>query len=827
MNDFNYNSNDNRGRQSDLVLAVNEYAFVLNKSTGVIRSHVGPLVVTVSQQEALVVFDAKTKRFIETSDYNRAKQLFTSAPEGWYVVLKNPCEENIYPEAGKPNSTPNSMQIGVKVNISGPTSFALFPGQMARVIRGHKLRTNQYLLARVYDADAAMKSMKSATVLDAEGNVKDVSKETYFAGQLLVIKGTEVSFYIPPTGIEVLPNDTNGEDPYVREAVTLERLEYCILKDEDGQKLYAHGPNVVFPSPTQTFVQTPQKGVIFRALELSPISGIYVKVIEAYKENGVEHPIGEELFITGNDQMIYYPRREHALIQYDGKYMHHAIAIPEGEGRYILDRIKGTVKMVKGPAMYLPDPRFEVVVKRVLSAKECETFYPGNREALEYNLGLSEQNMERQARNGKTNKTDAINNAYSTANQNDTLAIFAANANISRGVSYTKPRTIVLDTKYDGVVAINVWTGYAVNVVSKSGKRETIIGPATRLLEYDETLEIVNLSTGKPKTTDKLISTAYLRVDNNKVSDIVAVQTKDFVDVQLRLSYNVNFLPEHKDKWFSVDNYIKHMCDRERSLLKREAKKYTIEEFYANAADIVRNVALDRNDKTPKTEAPHEAGRYFPENGMLVTDVEVLGVQVEAAVAKMMEAHQKEMIQKTLELSDATRKSEMVEKIAEFDCREAELNYEIKMHNLELNQKAEEERLKNQAEISALKRAEESAAAQAKADMQPIFDAIQKAQLARDKAADDAKIATEKELAAIEKAKGDAYAKQIVEMLTAIQPGLVEAMQGQTNAALTNGIAAALSPAALAKGESISEAITRMVKGTPMETVIEKFCENK
>lgn len=825
MNDFNYNPNDNRGRQSDLVLAVNEFAFVLNKSTGVIKSHVGPLVVTISQQEALVVFDSKSKKFIETSDYNRAKQLFTSAPEGWYVVLKNPTDSGEHPGAGKPNNTPSDMHIGIKVNISGPTSFALFPGQMARVIRGHKLRTNQYLLARVYDAEAAMKSMKSATVLDAEGNVKDVSKDTYFAGQLLVIKGTEVSFYIPPTGIEVLPNDTNGEDPYVREAVTLERLEYCILKDEDGQKLYAHGPNVVFPSPTQTFVQTPQKGVIFRALELSPISGIYVKVIEAYEENGVKHPIGEELFITGNDQMIYYPRREHALIQYDGKYMHHAIAIPEGEGRYILDRIKGTVKMVKGPVMYLPDPRFEVVVKRVLSAKECETFYPGNREALEYNLGLSEQSMERQARNGKANKTDAINNAYSTANQNDTLAIFAANANISRGVSYTKPRTIVLDTKYDGVVAINVWTGYAVNVVSKSGKRETIIGPATRLLEYDETLEIVNLSTGKPKTTDRLISTAYLRVDNNKVSDIVSVQTKDFVDVKLALSYNVNFLPEHKEKWFSVDNYIKHMCDRERSLLKREAKKYNIEEFYANAADIVRNVALDRNDKTPQTEAPHEAGRYFPENGMLVTDVEVLGVQVEAAIAKMMERHQTEMIQKTLDLSDATRKSEMVEKLAEYERREAELEYQTKMHNLELNQKAEEERLKNQAEIAAMKRAEESAAAQAKADMQPIFDAIQQAQLARDKAADEAKIATEKELAAIDEAKQKAYADTVAKMFAAISPDLVAALESQANAQIANGIGQAVAPYAIAKNESVAEAISTLLRGTSLEKTLKNVAE--
>jgi len=822
MNDFNYNPNDNRGRQSDLVLPANEYAFVLNKSTGVIQTYVGPRVVTVSQQEALVLFDAKSKKFIETNDYNRAKQLFTSAPEGWYVVLKNPTDSGKHPEAGAISHTPADLHIGIKVNIPGPTSFALFPGQMARVIRGHKLRTNQYLLARVYDADAAMKSMKSATVLDAEGNAKDVSKETYFAGQLLVIKGTEVSFYIPPTGIEVLPNDANGEDPYVREAVTLERLEYCILKDEDGQKLYAHGPNVVFPSPTQTFVQTPQRGVIFRALELSPISGIYVKVIEAYEEDGKKHPIGEELFITGNDQMIYYPRREHALIQYDGKYMHHAIAIPEGEGRYILDRIKGTVKMVKGPAMYLPDPRFEVVVKRVLSAKECETFYPGNREALEYNLGLSEAKAERDARNGKSNKTDIINNAYSTANQNDALAIFAANANISRGVSYTKPRTIVLDTKYDGVVAINVWTGYAVNVVSKSGKRETIIGPATRLLEYDETLEIVNLSTGKPKTTDNLISTAYLRIDNNKVSDVVTVQTKDFVDVQLLLSYNVNFLPEHKNKWFSVDNYVKHMCDRERSLLKREAKKYDIEEFYANAADIVRNIALDKDSKKEKGDKNYN-GRFFSENGMLVTDVEVLGVKVEAQIAKMMEAHQKEMIQKTLDLSDAARKAEKTAKLAEYEREKAELEHKNKMYILELNQKATEEKLKNEAATAAMKRAEDAATAQAKADMQVVLDAIHSAQLARDRAADNEKIETEKQLAAIEEAKQKAYAETVAKIYAAISPDLVAAMEAKANAELTAGIGAAVAPYAIAGNESISQAVTRLLKGTTLEETLNKL----
>ena len=822
MNEFNQYDNNGRGRQTDLVLAVNEFAYVLNKSTGAIKSNVGPSVVTVSQQEALVLFDSKTKRFVETNDYNRAKQLFVSAPEGWYVVLKNPADT--HPEAGKSNSTPVSMQIGIKVNIAGPTSFALFPGQMAKVIRGHKLRTNQYLLARVYDAEAAMKSSASATVLDKDGNAVDMKKETYYAGQLLVIKGTEVSFYIPPTGIEVLVNEDadKNEDAFVREAVTLERLEYCILKDESGDKIYEHGPKVVFPAPTQTFVQTPQKGIIFRALELSPISGIYVKVIAAYEENGVKHPIGEELFITGNDQMIYYPRPEHAMIQYDGKYMHHAIAIPEGEGRYILDRIKGTVKTVKGPAMYLPDPRTEVVVKRVLTGKECETFYPGNREVLEYNLGLNEAQAEKNARMGKSNKTDVINNAYSTSNQEATLAIFAANGNISRGVSYTKPRTIVLDTKYEGVVTVSPWTGYAVNVVSKSGKRETIVGPATRMLDYDETLEVVTLSTGKPKTTDKLLSTAYLRVDNNKVSDIVVVQTKDYVDVALKVSYTVNFLKEYKDKWFCVDNYVKFVCDAMRSDLKAAAKKYGIEDFYANATEIVKKVVLNA-DAEAAEGAPK--GRVFKQNGMCVSEVELLEVEVEASVARLLDRHQSEMISKMLDLSDATRKAEVTKKLAEYEREEAELTHKNKMYILELSQKATEKKMKNDAEIAAMKRAEEAVTTQAKADMQVVLDAIHAAQLARDRAADNEKIETEKQLAAIEEAKQKAYAETVAKIYEAISPDLVAALQSQANASLANGIGNAVAPYAIAKGESVSDAINTLLRGTSLEKTLKNIAE--
>ena len=789
-------------RQKDLVLSTNEFVFIQSKTNGQIKTYTGPIMVTISAQESMVVFNSKTKRFEETGDFEKARQIFTSAPEGWYVVLKNPAKDSTHPDAAKAMNSPE-LNIGKKINVAGPCSFSLYPGQMAKVIQGHRLRSNQYLIARVYDADAASKSV--ATIVDAEGKEVETTTAKYFVGQLLVIKGTEVSFYMPPTGIEVIAE--NGE--YVRDAVTLERLEYVILKDESGSKRYVSGPSVVFPEPTETFVESGNKkgGVIFRALELSPISGIYVKVIADYEDETGKHKTGEELFITGNDQMIYYPRPEHALIQYDGKYMHHAIAIPEGEGRYVLNRLTGDIKTVTGPAMYLPDPRTEVVVKRKLSKRECELFYPGNREVLEYNQGLSEIATEKLARSGKANAiTDAINCAYSTANATDSLAIFEATANISRGVSYTKPRTITLDTKYDGVVSIDVWTGYAVCVVSKSGKREVVVGPATRLLNYDETLQPISTSEG---------DTVFLKLNNNKITDVINAQTSDYVDVQVKLTYNVDFNGD-KSKWFEVDNYTRFVTDYMRNAIKIAIKDYDIQNFYADSTAIIRAEVLDE-----------ETGVHtFKNNGAVITDVEVVSVSVERSVAELLEQHQEEILSKSLELADADAKMQVVTALAEVEKKEADLAAANKLYKLELDQKFKEEQLSKEEAIKTKLRAASAAENKAKADMQEVLAMINEAELARKKAVQDAEIAHEKELAAIEEAKQKAYAATVVEMLGAIQPGLIEAIQGQTNAELANGIASSVAPYAIGNGKDVSEIVSQMLRGTTVEDVLEKFKKN-
>ena len=94
-------------------------------------------------------------------------------------------------------------------------------------------------------------------------------------GKLLIIKGTDVSFYIPPTGVGVVPE---AEGRYAREAMTLERLEYCILVDQNGKKRYERGPQVVFPEPTEAFLEKNGRRK-FRAVELNEIQGLHIKVI--------------------------------------------------------------------------------------------------------------------------------------------------------------------------------------------------------------------------------------------------------------------------------------------------------------------------------------------------------------------------------------------------------------------------------------------------------------------------------------------------------------------------------------------------------------------
>lgn len=801
-----------RTRERDLVLAPNEYAFISDQTKGNINVYVGPYKTSLANTDQPVYFDASSKRFIRCS-LEESTKLFAVAPEGWYIVLKNPSRESDHPTNGTVNNL-SQLEIGHKVNFPGPRAFALWPGQMTRVIKGHHIRSNQYLLVRVYDEESARQSWSEAVIKPqgGDGGAEVIeSSEALTMGQQLVIKGTDVSFYIPPTGIEVVP-DSHGN--YVREAVTLERLEYCILLDEDGNKRFIQGPAVVFPEPTERFVRR-HNSRKFRAIELNELSGIYVKVIAPYSEDGVDYEVGQELFLTGADTMIYFPRPEHAIIRYGERELYYAVAIPAGEGRYCLDRKKGQIGLVRGPRMFLPDPRNEIIVRRVLSDNQVSQWFPGNTEARDYNLNL--QRIKDKSAGGEYVLDEKVRQQATRAkgkrSREEATEGFAGDE-IDRRTQFTPPRTITLDTKYDGAVTISPWTGYAVQVVSKSGERKVIVGPQTYLLAYDETLESMKLSKGTPKSDDHVLKTVYLRVKHNKLSDLVEAETSDLCRVTLRLSYRVNFEGE-PDRWFDVENYVKFLTDHMRSILRNAVKRKGVQEFYANAIQIIRDTVLGEPGEDGKRK-----GRVFPENGMRIYDVEVLDVKLgDSAIERMLTEAQHAVVSQTLELAAERRELQFVKesealKREIMETQAATLERELELRNQEIAKRL----VVRLSELSADHDTQQKRL-EASREEQEAMIGINDLQLQIKKSRSDLELSVEeaKLLQRIKEIESEVAA--VVEKANAVSPDLVAALQAFSDRAMVERVSESMAPLAILGGGSVAEVVSNLLKGTALEQV--------
>jgi major vault protein len=329
------------------------------------------------------------------------------------------------------------------------------------------------------------------------------------------------------------------------------------------------------------------------------------------------------------------------------------------------------------------------------------------------------------------------------------------------------------------------------------------------------------MSTGRPKSTDHVIKTVFLRHENNKVSDLIEVETKDFVKATVKVSYCVDFDPAYKDKWFNIENYVKYMTDRQRSIMKREVKKYTIEEFYQNYSTIIRNIAIDADSAADKSDK--HASRFFVENGMYVHDCEVLSLQIESNVAKILGNHQTEMISKTLELSTAAARVQVAEALAEAEKKENEVKSQQLINKMELQRAEAVRKAEIAAEMARKKEAEERAQAEATNALQGLVDAAHKAKLAREKAEHDAEIEHKTRLAEIEAAKQAAYAATMKEVISAIGPDLVASLSTKANADMLIEVSKNISPYALARGESVAGFVNELLKGTTLEDTLKNI----
>ena len=125
-----------------------------------------------------------------------------------------------------------------------------------------------------------------------------------------------------------------------------------------------------------------------------------------------------------------------------------------------------------------------------------------------------------------------------------------------RAATFSEPRALTLMTKYAGAPAVNVWSGSAVMVVSKSDARRVEIGPKALRLEYDETLAVLRVSTGLPKSSAAQAELAYLPLRDQRIRDRTNVRTRDHVAVALELSMTVRFEGDAPERWFAVGSSV-------------------------------------------------------------------------------------------------------------------------------------------------------------------------------------------------------------------------------------------------------------------------------
>ncbi len=642
-------------RERDILVAPNEYAYVQDLTKGDIVLYVGPTKISLSNTERMIVL--RDGRFVPVrgDEAGLGVHRFVEATSSQYIILENPpVSADTQPVKGANSAVP--LQFGRKIVVPGPAMFPLWPGQRARVVDGHELRQNEYLVVRVYDDSTG------------EGPI----------GTELIVRGNEVSFYIPQTGLEVVP--LRGE--YVRRAWRMEKN-----------------------------------------------TGLHLRVISPFDadDDAVVPPghyaAGQDLFLRGQ-QGFFFPSDNIAVV---GEVA--PIPLAEKQAIYVRQLDGGKISTVEGPTNYLVDPTHEEVVERELDDDVEELYRLRDREALE------------------------------------ALSV------------YVPPSTAVM--------------------VTAKNRRDVVVGPQIRILDYDEELEQLTLSTGRPKTDDEMLTTCFLQIQGNRVSDLVRVETADHVELKVTLSYRVSFVGD-SEKWFNVKNYVGLLCDHLGSIIRAAARNTAIDTFHAGSTDILRTAILG-----PRTEHGERDGRHFQENGMWVYDVEVLDVRILDADVETM-------------LCDAQRlaiASTIGRKQQELRLGDEKLKETV---NQQINA-AQMATLSASTELEAARRAVELSRAETVVELDRL-DRVGRASHEAEAYSIEhrARLDLAQERTALETRALEARVTAFREQMQALQPELIATLKLLGQKQLAGELSKNLSPLAILGGESVADVVGRLLERLPL-----------
>jgi hypothetical protein len=334
-----------------------------------------------------------------------------------------------------------------------------------------------------------------------------------------------------------------------------------------------------------------------------------------------------------------------------------------------------------------------------------------------------------------------------------------------------------------------------------------------------------------------------LRTVGNRVSDIIEVETSDFVRIHIRTSYSVTFHRDHKDKWFNCENYIQVMCDHLRSIVRSRTRTMALSQLWPQISQVVRDTILG-----PRAEGSEgRKGRFFAENGMLVTEVEILEAEIEdSVIAELMKNVQRESVTLTIGDRQAQEKVASMKLRAELERQQMELTLAQKQREAQLGELGR--RLKHEAQLAELRERElvaaeqtrlqaerEQAEVKARIAKESLTLAAQVESLAKEASAKaganmtlhNEELDYQSRLRALDIQLLTAQANAIVAERTAVQPQLVEALTALGDKALLTEVARNMNLVSLFRGKEAGEILKEVIGGTRFVPALSEALTNK
>lgn len=821
-------------RQRDLILAPNQFAWVLDRTTGQVNVFRGSHKEALSADHRLVMWrNGQFVEIAETDDPSTAIQPFIKANEGQYVVLHNPSNKSREMTNGKNGSIP--LDTGKRVILRGPIEFALWPGQEAEVIDGHRLEEGQYLKIRVTgpieeaDAEALWKLVREewreqATgkqpekaeggEADAEAPKAPQAKERFPLGAEYVVRGSSTNFFIPPTGITVVSTNEDDEHDcgeayscFTRNGVRLAADEYVTLVNRSGRLSYVYGPTTVIPCIDQEFRPNPQTRTFnFRAVAIDENSGVLLRtlsemtvgearqrvpgvniLLDASSED-TKLPPGTQLVVWKENRLVFPADGVEIIRRFEAEH------ILAGTARYVKHLLTGKTRVIKGEKLYLADPRVEVLVERRLSQEQVALWFP--------------------------------HGGYD-------------------------PRLVPCMTVPQGTAAMVLGIGSDGQVT-----RRVLIGHTIHFLEWDETLAVIKISgsrPGEPKDWKNAVSICYLWTSGNRINDVVkGLRSKDDCEFSLEYTLTVDFDREHSDDWFNVDDYVFLVCEEVRSRLLGALLAYPINDIATNFVGLVRDTVLGK-----KEGERHRPGIPFGRCGAKLVDINVRSFRIsdpdleaqlkklqkagvsdsiktrEAEIALDGEQRRLEIERKKLETGVELQRSKVVAAVATTEAAEEQKRREAtcKRTTEEETLKAEHELERLRAEVEKAKAELQHANAKLKAvqkeELEGLAAKLKIATAEAEAACSDLRAKGELALYAVEQQKArqrleefirqtEANADAMAKVNGSVLPSIAADLHTLADTQMAIRVAEALGRTASFKGMDVNELLAQLAGGSPV-----------